>query len=173
MGNVTMGTYFQQTSQYSGTHTLSSHLYTQLNTTCNNHSAYTNKTLSHDKATDWPSLSLLTASVNCLLSHISFVRQYFLSKQPANRFAPTLGLLRASEIVFQLGLSLVVNQVLSTSRSLSVTLGISSLILSIVSTPKWRFSPSPFHWSHTSISFSSRSPRSSNVSLFPGRSGVK
>ena len=96
------------------------------------------------------------------------VPQYFISRTPANWLAPTLRLLRASVRVFQLVLSLEVNQVLSISRSWSLGFWNCILILSSVLILTWSWSPRGYQCADTSRT-SRTWPRSSKVSLFPER----
>ena len=96
--------------------------------------------------------------------------QYFVSRMLANWLAPTLRLLRASVSVFQLVLSLVVNQVLSISRSWRFGSGNCACILSNIPTLTLSWSPRWYHCADTSRTSSITWPRSSKVSLFPERS---
>ena len=98
---------------------------------------------------------------------VSSPRQYFVFRMLANWLAPTLRLLRASIRVLQLVLSLVVNQVLTISRSWS--LGSENCVLILSSVPVLTLSCSPrwYHCADTSRTSSITWPRSSKVSLFP------
>ena len=110
-----------------------------------------------------------------LVAHIPLfnsTRQYFISRRPARLLAPTLRPLRASISVFQLVLSLVVNQVLSISRRRSLGSVNCVLILSRVLVLTLSCSPRWYHCADTSRTSSSTQPRSSKVSLCPGRSEI-
>ena len=96
--------------------------------------------------------------------------QYFVSRAAANWLAPTIRLLRASIRVFQLGLSPVVNQTLSVSRSWCLGALNSALMLSSVPTLTLSWSPKSYQSADTSRISSITQTRSSTISLFPGRS---
>ena len=111
----------------------------------------------------WPPTS------NSLLS----TGQYFVSRAAANWLAPTTGRLRVSVRVFQLGLSPVVNHALSISRSWCLAVVKSARMLSSVPTLTLSWSPRSYHSVDMSRTSPSTQPRSSKVSLFPGRSEIK
>ena len=99
--------------------------------------------------------------------------QYLVSRAAANWLAPTIRLLRASIRVFQLGLSPVVNQALSISRSwcLGALNSVRMLFSVPILTLSW--SPRSYQSADTSRISSSTQTRSSKVSLVPGRSQIK
>ena len=99
--------------------------------------------------------------------------QYFVSRTEANWLAPTIWLLRASIRVLQLGLSPVVNHALSISRSRCLAAVKSARMLSSVPVLTLSWSPRSYQSGDTSRISPSTQPRSSEVSLFPGRSKIK
>ena len=98
---------------------------------------------------------------------------YFVSRAAANWPAPTILLLRASIRVFQQGLSPVVNQALSISRSwcLGALNSVRMLFSVPILTLSW--SPRSYQSAETSRISSSTQTRSLKVSLVPGRSEIK
>ena len=115
-------------------------------------------------------LGQLSESDIPMFMSVLFSKEYFVSRTPASWPLPTLGLLRAYVRVLQLGLSLVVNQVFSISKSWSLGSENCALILSSVPLLTLSWSPRGYHCAATSITASSTWPRSSEVSVFPKRS---
>ena len=113
---------------------------------------------------------LLSEADVSLPTSISFTAQHFVSRSLASWLAPTLRLLRESVRVFQVELSLVLNQALSISRSWSLGSGNCVLILSNVPVLTLSRSPRLYHCAAASRTASNTSPRSSEVSLLPEKS---